>query len=140
MNDVRSESGKAIAYWIFVEATKAGILGRSSSPPTLRPTMYRLSGPYFAARLFKCGISRLHGSQYVAQKSSITARPARSPSFCTRSSSVTQLISVIGFAGGIGRLVVGRSLIETGRLDTETGVAAGRQPAQSKRATAKRQR
>ena len=33
----------------------------------------------------------------------------------------------MGFAGGIGTFVVGRSLTETGLSDTETGAAAGLQ-------------
>ncbi|MBK8305469.1 MAG: hypothetical protein IPK98_19645 [Chloracidobacterium sp.] len=56
----------------------------------------------------------------------------RSPSFCTLSSAVVQLISPIGFDGGIGTFVVGRSLIDTG-LFKRAGAAAGRQPLVSKK-------
>jgi hypothetical protein len=35
-------------------------------------------------------------------------------------------MSEIGLLGGRGRFVVGLSLTETGRVDTETGAAAGR--------------
>jgi len=44
------------------------------------------------------------------------------------------------FAGGNGRLVVGRSLIDTGVFETETGGAAGRQAEESKKEKVKRQK
>ncbi|MEQ1922932.1 MAG: hypothetical protein ABL952_10540 [Pyrinomonadaceae bacterium] len=46
-------------------------------------------------------------------------------------------MSAIGFDGGIGTLVVGRSFIEMGRFETVTGAAAGRQADPSKKAKAK---
>lgn len=60
-----------------------------------------------------------------------------SESFCTRLSSVVQVISETGFVGGNGRFVVGWPLTETGRLDTATGAAAGRQADESKKAEGK---
>src|SRR5205085_7705946 len=121
-------------------AAKPAISGRSSSPPTFKPTICRFSTPYFACSEFRCGISSIHGGQNVAQKSRITALPSRSFNFCVPPSRITQLISPIGLPGGIGRLVVGRSLIDTGVFETETGAAAGRQAEESKKAKVKRQK
>ena len=77
-------------------------------------------------------MASLHGAQYVAQKSNMTALPFMSEIFCTLSPESVQLISAKGLVGAIGRLVVGRSLIEIGLLPTATGAAAGRHPIEIK--------